>query len=96
MLVQGDGRLGRCPHWLSTPSLALGERDTSLRAMLLARLAREFHWSDIAKGQLLSRLAVEIAQRLGDPPTLVFALNHLRGAIWGRDNPTTTVTPMFE
>jgi tetratricopeptide (TPR) repeat protein len=62
---------------------ALGEEDGALRVRLLARLsgvlrddrAREPRWS-------LSRQAVDMARRLGDPATLGYALEARFAAIW--------------
>jgi tetratricopeptide (TPR) repeat protein len=67
---------------------ALGERDSPLRARLLARLAggplRDE--PDPKRRAALSERAVEIARRLEDPATLAYALDGRYAAIWWPDN----------
>src|SRR6266851_3827870 len=66
---------------------ALGSADSKLRVALLARLARALFWS-VAREQkeLLSRQAVEMAQRIGDKATLASALRARRTALWSPDD----------
>jgi class 3 adenylate cyclase/tetratricopeptide (TPR) repeat protein len=55
---------------------ALGDEDSSLRARVLARLGMESYFSDARERMaLLSREAVEVARRVGDPAALAYALN---------------------
>ncbi len=54
---------------------ALGEHDSPLRALVLARLAEELYWSDEhARRNELSLLAVEISRRTGDRHALIDSL----------------------
>lgn len=54
---------------------ALGEDDSPLRALVLARLAEELYWSDEhGRRNELSRLAVEISRRTGDRHALIDCL----------------------
>jgi eukaryotic-like serine/threonine-protein kinase len=54
---------------------ALGEDDSPLRALVLARLAEELYWSDQhARRKELSLLAVEISRRTGDRRALIDSL----------------------
>jgi eukaryotic-like serine/threonine-protein kinase len=63
---------------------ALSEGNGALRAMLMARLAWELHWSeDRERRESLSREAVELARQLGDPLALVYVLIYRHFAIWG-------------
>jgi eukaryotic-like serine/threonine-protein kinase len=76
---------------------AIGEQETPLRAMLLARLAEELRWSDaVQERDSLSRQAVEIARQVGDPRTLVRALYGRQYAIWGPDNLEERLAVGFE
>jgi tetratricopeptide (TPR) repeat protein len=62
---------------------ALGE-DSALRVRLLARLAGALRdQPSLEPRSSLSRQAVEIARRLGDPDTLGYALVNLATATWG-------------
>jgi DNA-binding CsgD family transcriptional regulator len=71
---------------LSEALAALGDADSALRAQLLGRLAMEYRFSPFReRGETLSREAVEIARRLNDHATLVFALNARHYAILGPD-----------
>jgi tetratricopeptide (TPR) repeat protein len=66
---------------------ALGEHDSAPRAMVLARLAAELHYSGLQDRCMeLSRQAVEMARRLEDPATLAYALNGRHRALWGPQN----------
>ncbi len=66
----------------------LGDRDPTLRAMLLARLAggplREE--PERTGRALVSEQAVELARRLDDPATLAYVLDGHYAAIWWPDN----------
>jgi DNA-binding SARP family transcriptional activator len=64
----------------------LGEDAPMLRARLLARLAGALRDEpSLEPRSSLSRQAVEIARRLGDKETLVYALTSLFTATWGPD-----------
>jgi DNA-binding CsgD family transcriptional regulator len=66
---------------------ALGEDDTALRARLLARLASELRFEDVwDRCTALSRQAVAVARRLGDPATLALTLYYVHWSIWRPDN----------
>ncbi|HET8821709.1 MAG TPA: BTAD domain-containing putative transcriptional regulator [Thermoleophilaceae bacterium] len=79
----GDSRL---VPLLEEASGALGENDSTLRARLLARLAGALRDEpSLEPRSSLSREAVEIARRLGDKETLVFALTSHFMATWGPD-----------
>jgi tetratricopeptide (TPR) repeat protein len=68
---------------------ALPNEDSALRARLLARLAAGplKGKGDAARGRrfALSREAVEVARRLGDPLVLAWTLDGRKVAIWGPD-----------
>jgi DNA-binding SARP family transcriptional activator/tetratricopeptide (TPR) repeat protein len=65
---------------------ALGEDHSTLRARLLARLAGALRDEpSLEPRSSLSREAVEIARRLGDKETLVYALTSHFMATWGPD-----------
>ncbi|MDQ4124896.1 MAG: AAA family ATPase, partial [Actinomycetota bacterium] len=68
-------------------ALARSEGDHPLRARLLARLAGALRdRADLERRAALSREAVEIARRLGDPSTLAYALDGTYAALsWPRD-----------
>jgi eukaryotic-like serine/threonine-protein kinase len=55
----------------------LGDRDSPLRAQVLARLGIELYWSERKQAVALCQQAVEMAKRLDDPHTSIVAL-------WGR------------
>jgi DNA-binding SARP family transcriptional activator len=62
---------------------AVGRDETPLRARLLARLGLELYYSGDAERPLaLTGEAVELAQRLGDPPTLASCLVARHYALW--------------
>jgi len=66
--------------------LALGRADTSLRARVLARLAKALLFTPQAERRLeLSNEAVHLARRLGDPATLAAVLYDQHLAVWGPD-----------
>ncbi len=61
----------------------LERRDSRLRALVLARLAVELYFSDAVQRRAeLSKEAVDIAHRLGDPATLAYAVNARHFALW--------------
>lgn len=65
---------------------ALADADEGLRARLLARLAGALRDEfDPGPRRELSRQAVEVARRLGDPRTLAYVLDGRWAAIWGPD-----------
>jgi hypothetical protein len=66
---------------------ALGESDSPLRARILARLAYALYTrpGSHARRAQLSREAVDMARRIGDPGTLRRVLNDTRWALWGPD-----------
>jgi predicted ATPase/class 3 adenylate cyclase/tetratricopeptide (TPR) repeat protein len=68
---------------------ALGEEQTPLKVRMMARLATSLYLSPFdsrARRHVLSRHAVTLARRLGDPPTLAYALHGRHLAVWGPDN----------
>jgi DNA-binding SARP family transcriptional activator len=65
----------------------LEERDSELRARLMARLAVELYWTDqIERRAALSAEAIEMARRLDDPRSLLVALY---SAYWAACGPDT-------
>jgi tetratricopeptide (TPR) repeat protein len=67
--------------------LALDEGDGTLRVQLLARLSGALRdQSEREPRATLSRQAVEMARRLGDPATLAYALEARWEAIWWLEN----------
>ncbi len=63
---------------------ALGEGDSALRAMLLARLAMAVYFTRAEeRRESLGRAAVEMARRVGDPDALVAALITRHFMLWG-------------
>lgn len=65
----------------------IGEEDSALRAMVLARLAGALRDQPVPERRdELSAEAVEIAWRLGDSSTLAYVLDGRHSAIWGLDN----------
>jgi DNA-binding SARP family transcriptional activator len=80
----GDTRL---VPFLEEALAGVGEADTELRARLLARLACALRENlSPERCEPLSREAVEIARRLGDPATLVYTLMGHRLVVWAPDN----------
>lgn len=69
-------------------ALAALSGDSLLRARLLARLAGGPLRDEVdrTRRDALSKEAVEIAGRLGDPATLAYVLDGRHEAIWGPDN----------
>ncbi|HJT04532.1 MAG TPA: adenylate/guanylate cyclase domain-containing protein [Pseudonocardiaceae bacterium] len=68
---------------------ALGDQQTLLKARVLARLATALYLSpfdSLARRDSLSRASVQLARRLGDGPTLAYALHARHLAVWGPDN----------
>jgi predicted ATPase/class 3 adenylate cyclase len=68
---------------------ALGEQETLLKVRVLARLAAALYLSpfdSLARRKSLSGEAVELARRLGDGPTLAYALHARHLAVWAPDN----------
>jgi predicted ATPase len=68
---------------------ALGEQETLLKVRVLARLATALYLSPfdtLARRDALSRASLELARRLGDGPTLAYALHARHLAVWGPDN----------
>jgi DNA-binding SARP family transcriptional activator len=67
---------------------ALPDEDSELRVKLLARLAGALRAQPSREARAgLSREAVEMARRLGDAPTLAYALSARWTADWGPENP---------
>ncbi len=68
----------------------LGDRDTGLHALLLARLSVELFFTPFAEEHrsALADRAVSIAERLGDPVVLLFTLHCREWATAGPDLPT--------
>jgi hypothetical protein len=63
---------------------ALGNEETTRRARLLAGLARELYYTgDAARRDALSRDALSLARRLGDPAALAYTLASRCFAVWG-------------
>ncbi len=63
---------------------ALGPKDSSLRAQLLARLAMAHGWSGAeAHRSALTSEAIEMAERDGGAGTLAYALGAKHGLLWG-------------
>ena len=66
---------------------ALPPEDGALRARLLGRLAAATYWSaPLAERDGMSREAIEMARRLGDPSVLAAALSSRRYAMWSPEN----------
>lgn len=68
---------------------ALGAQQSLLKVRVLARLATALYLSpfdSLARRDSLSRASVELARRLGDGPTLAYALNARHLAVWAPDN----------
>jgi class 3 adenylate cyclase len=67
---------------------ALGDDDSALRARLMARLATELYYTEYDERRAeLSRAAVEMAERLGDPSVRLVALYSHEAAVLGPDAP---------
>src|SRR5262249_38188268 len=67
---------------------ALPRADSALRAGLLGMLAAALHLSESSEQQkeLLSRQAVEMAERVGDPATHAVVLGMRHSALFGPEN----------
>ncbi|MFZ0179340.1 MAG: AAA family ATPase [Candidatus Dormiibacterota bacterium] len=84
-------RAGDDPHLI--PLLkdglnAVGDANSPLRPRIMARLAGALRDDPSPEPrESLSRQAVELARRLGDPATLAYALDGMFGALWRPDNP---------
>ena len=57
-----------------------------LRARILSQLTIAVFWSDRARSSSLSREAVDIARRIGDPALLAHALYSRHWTLWGPDD----------
>jgi DNA-binding SARP family transcriptional activator len=80
------GRDTRLVPLLEEALVALGEEDSELRVRLLARLAGALRdQPSLEPRSSISREAVAIARRLGDPEALGYALVSLATATWGPD-----------
>jgi hypothetical protein len=80
----GDDR--RLIPLLEEALVEVGDSNAELRALLLARLAGAMRDElDPAPRDRISREAVEIARRLGNPATLAYALDGRFAAIWAPD-----------
>lgn len=68
---------------------ALGEEENLLKVRVLARLSSALYFSPFdssSRRESFSRTSVDLARRLGDGPTLAYALNARHLAVWGPDN----------
>jgi predicted ATPase/class 3 adenylate cyclase len=73
----------------------LGDEETLLKVRVLARLATSLYLSSfdsLARRDALSRASVQLARRLGDGPTLAYALHARHLAVWSPDNVEERVT----
>src|SRR5262249_12552831 len=83
------GKVDRELIGLTEEALAgLGEQDSVVRARLLGRLATELYFlpDSEARRDALSREAIQMARRLGEPATLADALRARHIAVWGPEN----------
>jgi tetratricopeptide (TPR) repeat protein len=84
-------RAGNDPHiipMLQDALVLLGGSDDRLRVRLLARLACALRSSpDREHSAALSQQALDMAEKLGDPSTLCYALAGRFGAIWWPETP---------
>ena len=65
----------------------LGDEDSRPRARALARLAAELYFTDAPERRAaLSREALAVARRVGDPATLAYVLEASHLALWGPEN----------
>ena len=83
------GNDGRLIPLLQDALVLLGRQDETLRARLLTRLACAWRSSPERRddSDSLSRQAIDIARRLDDPATLVYALTGRFWATWWPENP---------
>ncbi len=66
----------------------LGEQDSALRVRLMSRLAGTLRGRlDRETGARLIEDAIRMAERLEDPPTMMFALTARLGVLWWPENP---------
>jgi tetratricopeptide (TPR) repeat protein len=68
---------------------ALGDEPSELRARVLARLSTALYFSPFnssTRREKLSRVAIDLARRIGDESTLAYALNARHLAVWGPEN----------
>jgi tetratricopeptide (TPR) repeat protein len=67
---------------------ALGQKDSLLRVKVMARLAGGPMRDEMERAprDAMSRQAVEMARRLGDPATLAYALDGRYAAVWWPEN----------
>ncbi len=78
---------GTCISLIERALAAIGESDSSLRAMLLARFSVELYWSDqVERKKALSDEAVRMARRLNDTSALIAALWAQHGPLGRPDN----------
>ncbi len=75
-------------HLLDEALSVVGAGDSILRAQLLARLAMALFSASDARKETVSREALDMARRLGEPETLMWALGARRFAIMGPDTVT--------
>lgn len=82
------GAFGDRPGRLLAEALdAVGPEDSALRVRLLGLLAEELYYTaNDSRRERLSREAVEMARRLGDPASLALALCSRCLAVWGPDH----------
>ncbi|HEX2047061.1 MAG TPA: BTAD domain-containing putative transcriptional regulator [Acidimicrobiales bacterium] len=82
------GAFGDRPGRLLAEALeAVGPGDSALRARLLGLLAEELYYTaNDRRREQLSREAVDMARRLGDPGSLALALCSRCLAVWGPDH----------
>ena len=82
------GAFGDRPGRLLGEALeAVGPGDSALRARLLGLLAEELYYTaNDSRREQLSREAVDMARRLGDPGSLALALCSRCLAVWGPDH----------
>jgi predicted ATPase len=67
----------------------LGKEESLLEVRVLARLSTALYFSPFESSprrESLSRASVDLGRRLGDGPTLAYALNARHLAVWGPDN----------
>jgi tetratricopeptide (TPR) repeat protein len=76
-----------CLTYFAKALALLGERDSALRAQVMARHAalRTF-MGDPQGREALGRAAIEMARRVGDKAALAYVLNVTPWAVWGPDN----------
>ncbi|MGH3549692.1 MAG: ATP-binding protein [Pseudonocardiaceae bacterium] len=68
---------------------SLSDEETLLKVRVLARLATALYLSpfdSLSRRDALSQASVELARRLGDGPTLAYALHARHLAVWGPHN----------